>query len=166
MAFVTPTDVTVGSVLTASRYNADVVANMTELAPFFSAFTSWTPTLTQTVAVTTTNFDSKYVKVGRLVIASFSLIATASGTNGGTVVVGFGSGATALPTARAATSIFGSFRFLDAGVTNYVGTVTGATTTTLNFYKDGDGNPLGPTNPVQVTNNDTMNGFIIYEAAS
>jgi hypothetical protein len=28
MAFVTPTDVTVGSVLTASKYNADVVANM------------------------------------------------------------------------------------------------------------------------------------------
>jgi hypothetical protein len=31
MAFVTPTDVTVGSVLTASKYNADVVANMNSM---------------------------------------------------------------------------------------------------------------------------------------
>lgn len=165
MAWSIGSNVTAGSVLTASRYNQDVIANLTELAPFFSAFSSWTPTMTQTVAVTVTNNDSKYLKVGKLVVAYFNITATSNGTNGGTVAVGFGSGATALPTARAATSIFGSYRFLDAGVTNYVGTVVGASTTSLNFYKDGDGNPLGPTNPVQVTTNDVMYGFLVYEAA-
>lgn len=165
MAWSIGSNVTAGSVLTASRYNQDVIANLTELAPFMSAWTSWTPTLTQTVSVTVTNTRSVYMKVGKLVIATFSLTATTSGTAGGTVVVGFGSGGTALPTAANASSIFGSYRFLDSGSTNYAGTVVGASTTTLNFYKDADGNPLGPTGSLQVTNNDVMMGFIVYDAA-
>lgn len=154
-----------GDAILASDQNI-TANNFAELAPFFSAFTSWTPTLTQTVAVTVTNNDSKYLKVGRLVIAYFNLTATTSGTAGGTVTLGFGSGGTAAPTARATTSITGSYRFLDAGATNYVGTVIGNTTTAVIFYKDADGNPLGPTGSVQVTNNDVLQGFIVYESAS
>jgi hypothetical protein len=165
MAWTTPSTWVAGNILTAAQLNQQLRDNMNELAPFFSAFTSWAPTLTQGVAVTFTNNDSKYLRIGKLVVAYTSITASSSGTAGQTVTLGFGAGGTALPTARASTSIFGSYRFLDAGATNYVGTVIGNTTTAVIFYKDADGNPLGPTGGVQVTTNDVMSALLVYEAA-
>jgi hypothetical protein len=69
MAFVIPTDVTVGSVLTASRYNADVVENMTAIG---GAWTSFTPTWTNlTVGNATQN--SAYIAAGKLHIVRIAL---------------------------------------------------------------------------------------------
>jgi hypothetical protein len=69
MAFVIPTDVTVGSVLTASRYNADVVENMTAIG---GAWTSYTPTWTNlTVGNATQN--SAYVEAGKLYFVRIGL---------------------------------------------------------------------------------------------
>jgi hypothetical protein len=47
MAFVTPTEVTVGSVLTATRYNEDVVGNWEVFADAYTAFTPTLANLTQ-----------------------------------------------------------------------------------------------------------------------
>ena len=160
MAFVTPTDVTVGSVLTASRYNSDVVENMTELAPFFSAWTSWTPVVTQGVNPTFTNTRSRYIKVGRLVIATFAVAITSSGTSSTAMALNFGG----IATAAAGDSAYGAFRIFDTGITNYAGTLVAASSTTMNLYQDGNGNPLGFGQ--QFTSGDLFSGFFVFEAAS
>jgi hypothetical protein len=88
MAFVTPTNVTVGTVLTASRYNADVTDNMTELAPFFSAWTSFTPTLTASSGGlnlgSTATQTGAYLKVGRVMFWRAEWVANGSGIAAGT----------------------------------------------------------------------------------
>lgn len=164
MAWVSPTNVATGDVLTASTWNQDVVANATELAPFFSAWTSWTPTMTQTGALTFTVTAAKYLKVGRLVVAYFDLTGFSGGTNAAAIVMNFGSGGTALPTASAGSSIHGQFRWFDAGNTNYVGSIVGTSTTSVSFYQDGNGNPLG--GGALSAAGDVFQGQLIYEAAS
>ena len=74
MAWVTPTSVSTGDVLQASQWNQDVVANAAELAPFMSAWTSYTPTLTNTTAPIT---YAKYCKVGKFV--AFAVLLTLTG---------------------------------------------------------------------------------------
>ena len=80
MAFVLPTNVTVGSVLTASRYNADVVDNMAAIG---DARTSYTPTLTNVAVGTGGNAETtgKYVKAGRLVVFRVKLVLGTSGAS-------------------------------------------------------------------------------------
>ena len=74
MAWVTPTNVATGDVLTASTWNQDIVSNAAELAPFFGAWTSYTPTLTNCTAPVT---RAKYLKVGRWV--TFDVLLTLTG---------------------------------------------------------------------------------------
>ena len=69
MAYATPSTVTAGDAVTATAQNI-LVNNDIALAPFFSVWTSFTPTLTNMVAGNGTH-ASKYLQVGRLVIASF-----------------------------------------------------------------------------------------------
>ena len=71
MAFTNPTSVSVGSVLTASRYNEDVVGNWNM---FGAAWTSYTPTLTNCTAPIT---RAKYLKIGRWV--QFDVMLTLTG---------------------------------------------------------------------------------------
>jgi hypothetical protein len=80
MAFVIPTDVTVGSVLTASRYNADVVENMTAIG---GAWESYTPTFTN-VTTTGGTIDAKYVAAGKLHIVRLKFTLGASSAVTGT----------------------------------------------------------------------------------
>ena len=74
MAWTTPGTATAGEVLTAAFWNTQVRDNMTELAPFFAAWTSYTPTLTNTTASITA---AKYLKIGNVV--SFYVILTCTG---------------------------------------------------------------------------------------
>ena len=166
MAFVTPTNVTVGSVLTASRYNADVTANMTELAPFFSEWTSWTPVLKQgTTTFGITNSRSRYLSVGKMVMATTDLIVTSgTGQASQAVLVEFGTGGTALPTAANAAGIGGSFMVFDAGNTIFAGYARGSSTTSVLFNRDGNGNTFG-IGDIQMTTNDILRATFIYEAA-
>jgi hypothetical protein len=161
MAFVTPTDVTVGSVLTASRYNADVTENMTQLAPFFSAWTSWTPTLTQPGAITKTVSGAHYVQIGKLVIANFFLSVTGTGTGNNNIAVG-------LPVTAARTNLtLGSGSLFDASaVTSYSGQWFNTTTTACIFVGDWSGqNAWGVAPNVALAVNDLIRGTVIYEAA-
>ena len=85
MAFVTPTVVTVGSVLTASRYNADVVENMSVIG---GAWTSWSPALTATTTNpnigTTGSALGHYVQVGKTVWFNAVIQTGGSSIAGGT----------------------------------------------------------------------------------
>lgn len=80
MAFTTPGTAVAGDVLTASFWNTNVRDNLTELAPFFTAWTSWTPA-TSGWAATFTMTEAKYLKVGRCV--SFYALMTFSATGAG-----------------------------------------------------------------------------------
>lgn len=164
MAWTAPSTWVSGAILTAAQLNQQLRDNMLELAPFFSAWTSWTPTMTQTGTLTFTITSAKYIKVGRLVIAYFDLTGFSGGTNAAAIVMNFGSGGTALPSASTGSSIHGQFRWFDAGNTNYAGTIVGTSTTSVSFYEDGNGNPLG--GGALASAGDVFQGQIIYEAAS
>jgi hypothetical protein len=78
MAFVTPTDVTVGSVLTASRYNADVVENMTAIG---GAWTAYTPTWTNLTVGSATQ-EHAYVAAGKLHVVRIEIALNGSTLSG------------------------------------------------------------------------------------
>jgi hypothetical protein len=161
MAWITPTDVAAGDPLTENLWNQDVVANAAALAPFFSAWTSWTPTLTQPGAITKTVSEAYYVQIGKLVIANFYLTVTGTGTGNNTIAVG-------LPITAARTSlVIGSGSIFDANVTtSYSGQWLNTTTTSCIFVGDWSGqNAWGVTPNLALAANDLIRGTVIYEAA-
>jgi hypothetical protein len=166
MAFVTPTNVAPGNVLTASRYNQDVVENMDQLAPFFSAWSSWTPVLKQgTTTFGFTNTRSRYLSIGKMVMATTDLTVTSgTGQVNQRVSLEFGTGGTALPTAASSAGIGGSFMVFDAGNTIFAGYARGNGTAAVQFNRDGNGNDFG-IGDIQMTTNDTLRAMFIYEAA-
>ena len=160
MAFVTPTDVATGEVLTASRYNQDVAENMTQLAPFFAAWTSYTPTLTQSGAVAKTVTYAEYVQIGNFVWVQVSLTATGAGTGNNAITV-------TLPFAASSTAgVSGAAFVLDANVNSYVGTARGVTTTTVAFFQNqGGGTAIGQSPNFALANTDIVQFSAFYEAA-
>jgi hypothetical protein len=153
-----------GDVLRANSgtaaYNG-VIGNFGELAPFFSAWTSWTPTLTQPGAITKTVSGAHYVQIGKLVVANFYLTVTGTGTGTNAVTVG-------LPVACARTAlIIGSGTIFDANVTtSYSGQWFNTATTSCIFVGDWSGqNAWGVTPNLALAANDLIRGTVIYEAA-
>ena len=57
------------------------------IGPVHGGLISWTPSVVQSGAVTTTNVSSLYSRVGRMVTAWFSLSVTGSGTGANTVTI-------------------------------------------------------------------------------
>jgi hypothetical protein len=120
MAWVTPTNVATGDVLTAATWNQDVVANAAAVAPFFGAWTTFTPQLrTGTTNRTSTVNYARYVQVGKLVIVQVSVAATAAGGASETIKVGLPSGLTVVNSSP--DNIIGSFLIKDTGTAYYVG---------------------------------------------
>ena len=77
-----------GSVLTASFWNEQVRDNMVELAPFFAAWTSHTPTVTASSGTfTTVSIESRYLRVGKMVIWQGNVTITTAGTASGNIHV-------------------------------------------------------------------------------
>jgi len=162
MAWVTPSNVATGDVLTAATWNQSVVANAAELAPFFGAWTSWTPTLKQSATPTQTNTRSRYVKVGKTVFATYVITigSGTAGTSGQAITLDFSN----IGTAADAQAVVGGFRHFDAGSTNYVGIAVGSSTTVADFAVDGYGAQHGG-QPVQLTNGDIFRGWLMIELA-
>lgn len=123
----------------------------------------WIPALTQGVAVTKTVARARYTRIGRTVIAQFSLAATSAGTAGQNVIVG-------LPVAAAVGSgvMLGAAHFYDASAaTRYVIVADLASSTTVWFVHDtGGGNVFGVTPGVTLASGDEIRGTFTYEAAS
>lgn len=161
MAWSIGSDVTAGSVLTASRYNQDVIANLTELAPFFSAWTSWAGTLQvfQAANRTSTNTYAKYLQVGKLVIVSASITITATGSAGSRIEV------RGLPVAAATNApINGSGYYVDAGTAGYQVAAQVLTTTSIGFAYDTVA-LIGQSPSFATANGDTLNFTVMYEGA-
>lgn len=126
--------------------------------------TSYTPTLTQSAAVTKTTTRSAYKKIGRTVIWEFLLTCTGSGTASNIITV-------SLPfTAVANTGIVGSFRLYDAtGNLNYPGTAELNSTTTVTGVVAGSNNYIGTAGggfAAALVSGSSLYGKIIYEATT
>ena len=165
MAWVTPTNVATGDVLTASTWNQDVVANAAELAPFFSAWTSWTPTVAQgaTSNISKTVSYAKYVLVGKLAIANVRLDMTGAGTAGSTLTISVPS---AITSASTSPRLGGAHIFDSSTSTRYTGQAEWVTSTTLSFVGDWSGNGAWGVNPnLAVASGDQIGFSVMYEVA-
>lgn len=141
--------------LTTAETDIDAIAPLG-----VGAWTTYIPTLVQSVAVTKTVTRATYQRVGRLVIVHFNLSVTGAGTAGVALEVG-------LPVAAAhSNAAVGSFYYFDAGSTIYTGAVVGNTTTTARLYVSGNGNPFGINPAVTAAATDVLIGSVTYEAAT
>lgn len=132
-----------------------------------NAWTTYTPTLTQSGAVTKTTSMARYCKLGRLVIGEILLSVTGAGTGNTAIIVG-------MPVAihAAAGQPIGGGYVYDANVNvRYPGQVIAATTTTFQFipYTMGTGGVLGQTASgfgAALASGDAITFYFVYEAAS
>jgi len=159
MAYEVPALGTAGQVYTAAAHNI-IVNDILEFAPLVGVWSTYVPVLTQLGAVTKTVNYASYIVAGKLVIVSVYLDITGTGTGNNAVTV-------TLPvTAKAQAGITGVFYLLDANVDNYVGTVVGASTTTVAFYRANAGNtPVGVSPNFTFANGDSIRFSVTYEAA-
>jgi hypothetical protein len=167
MPWTTPGTAVAGDVLTAAFWNSNVRDNSLELAPFFSAWTSYTPTISQVGNVTKTTTYAKYLKIGRLAIVSFRLdvIAGTAGTAGTFITI-------SLPTAvvPTATNVYGGLGLIYDASTgiSYSGVwQPGGTTTTLQFAGDWSGGTYWGAQPsIGLLTNDQIHGLFICETTT
>jgi hypothetical protein len=130
------------------------------------AWTTWTPTLTQSGAVTATITHAVYGRWGRLIIVNLRLAVTGAGTAANAVTV-------SLPvTAARVNMVVGTGGVFDqsAGL-SYSGNIFLPSTTTMDFRQHGSGtatdNRLGVAGfTAALAAGDGVEGFFMYEAAS
>lgn len=140
----------------ATHVHKGVVAN--------DAWTTYTPSLTQSGTVTKTVSYAAYQRMGRMITVLVRLIVTGTGTGANAVVVG-------LPvTASAANLIAGSGIVFDSSASAvYKGLVNLASTTTVRLYYAGDTtvSSLGQAGfTAGLASNDEVQFCATYEAAS
>jgi hypothetical protein len=123
--------------------------------PTASAWTSYTPTISQPGSIAKTVTYAKYIQVGGLVQVVVNLAPTASGTTSNAITV-------SLPvTAADANGIMGNFRYHDASVGYYFGSAEGASTTSVQFLIQHE--TLGTS--FAIANGDRLKAVITYAAA-
>ena len=149
-----------GDTLTAADVNE-------YLAGEGGAWTSWTPTLTQTGTVTKTTTHAVYARYGRMIVASFRLTVTGSGTGASAVTI------SNLPATAARTFMLaGSGGIFDSSASlNYSANILFQSTTVIDFRGHGIGTAantqLGVTGfTAGLAVSDIVEGFFVYEAAS
>lgn len=132
-------------------------------APFsYGAWTTWTPTVTQSNTPAQSTTDCRYMRLGRLVVATGQISFTGAGTGSNAIVC-------TLPvTARTASGVpaLGTFQYFDSGTTQRQGSAMYASTTTVNFSYDGYGNVMGNGDGLTIANGDILRVLFTYEAAS
>jgi hypothetical protein len=90
VTYSTPRTWTTDDLVTATELNQEIRDNITDLdarTPS-GAWATYTPTLTQSGAVTKTVTYARYIKIGRLITAELVLTVTGSGTGANAVLIG------------------------------------------------------------------------------
>lgn len=129
------------------------------------AWTSYTPVVTQSVAVSKTVSYARYIKYGRLVVVQCYLVITSSGTTNNPLTI-------SLPVTAAQASVpGGGFYWYDASAGLNYGTIgIPYTTTTVTGLLSGAAVVAGQTNaigwPNQVASGDSILMSMTYESAS
>lgn len=129
------------------------------------AWTTYTPTLTQSGAVTKTVTEASYMKIGRLVIASGYLTCTGAGSANNAVLVG-------VPvTAASGSAVIGSGWVYDASSSAwYAGPATLQSTSVFGFALSGNtalvAGATGSGFTAALANTDQVRYAIMYQSAS
>ncbi len=132
-----------------------------------AAWTSYTPSLTQSVTVTKTVTYARYLKIGRMVTVEVYLLPTSSGTANQIIQIG-------LPFNAVQASIpGGNWYWYDASANvNFCGTAIVTAATTMGGLVHGTGALVGQTNgatpvvPNQVASGDALLWTMTYEATT
>ena len=140
----------IGQVLTA--------ANMNSIG---AAWETYTPTLTQGVAVAKTVNYARYCQIQKTVILQVLLTCTGAGL-GGTISVSLPS--SLVPSTISAQRVIGSFFIHDSGTALYVGLATGESP--VKGYSYGSTNNMGAALPIMtLAANDQVSIAVTYEVA-
>lgn len=164
MAWNSPRTWTAGEYPTAAQFNQDIRDNENAIVPLApDAWTSYTPTLTQSGAVTKTVDYSRYTKIGRLVTFAFALTVTGSGTAANNVTV-------SLPFTAAGSvgTHAGVMLVYDSSTTTrYNGNAElNSTTTCALSYNQASTSLWGTLPNIALAVGDIIRGTITYEATS
>jgi hypothetical protein len=159
---------TAGVSASASRADHEhpVAITAAQLVPaaWLAAWTSYTPTLTQSGAVTKTVTYAKYVQMGKTVIVNVLLTCTGAGSAANSVVVGL-----PVTAAQSTNQAIGSGYLFDASVPlNYraIVSLASATTVFLNPAASTVADVLGNTSfTAALASGDLISIFAMYEAA-
>lgn len=169
MAWTNPRTWTAGEFVEAADMNAEIRDNLNAIVPLGpDAWTTYTPTWTQSATIAKTVARARYTRTGRLVTVVVAMAATSAGTVGNAIAVG-------LPVAAAFTNIAcGTFRLYDASANgHHIGIVFVATSTTVQFLSASAttaapgfmGTAASPFN-IAVASGDGIDLVLTYEAAS
>jgi hypothetical protein len=142
-----------GNTLTAAQLNS-----------IGEAWTSYTPTVSQGVAVTCTVSYAKWAQVNKIVLVQVQLVLTGAGTGGSVIAVSLPN----TPSVNSVFSVSGSAMFLDesaAKVYNLLPVLTGAPRVVSFWDVAANGNFFGATPNVASANTDKLNFAIAYEVA-
>lgn len=126
------------------------------------AWTSWTPTFSQSGAVSVSVNKASYVQIGKMVMASLDVAFSSAGTSGNLLLL------TSLPVAAAAGSIvIGNGNLYDSGSsTNYNYLFRRVNDTNIRLIGDWSGaNGWGVTPSLAIASGDICRGILNYEAA-
>lgn len=129
-----------------------------------NGWSTYTPTLTQSGAVTKTVTFAHYARLGRIIIGNVLLTCTGAGTGGATVLIG-------LPVATHASASgntpVGAGHIQDVGVGFYSGTAITQTSTTVGLVANNTTNLLGANSfTAALASGDIVSVQFTYEAAT
>lgn len=166
MAYTTPRTWVTGELVTAALLNTHLRDNLSAAFPLgVDAWTTYTPTLTQSATVTKTGTYAKYQRAGRWITVQVFLTVTGAGTAANAVLVGlpvtaaFGSSPLEVGTG----TVFDSSANLA-----YKGNAIMASTSTVQFRASGTSTSvLGVTDfAAALASGDTVAMTVTYEAAT
>ena len=132
------------------------------IGPVHGGLISWTPSVVQSGAVTTTNVSSLYMRVGRMVTAWFSLSVTGSGSGANNITI-------SLPVASATNyNVVGTATLFDTSATLRYKGIAGLTGGTITVWASGTGNALWGVAEFTagLAAGDTLDGCVTYIASA
>lgn len=164
MAYSVLATVVTGTPISSTTFGNVVKDNFDAAFPLgVDGWTSYTPTLTQSGAVTKTSTYAKYQRVGRLITVNVLLDITGSGSASNVVLIG-------VPVTGAAAGAMAcgtGYIFDTSAGTTYSGVAQLITTTTIRIFPPSGTNPLGlGTFTAALASGDQVSLAVAYEAAS
>lgn len=144
---------------TGTLWQRDSGGNWRQVATI-GAWTSWTPSIFQGVAVSFTNTSSRFVRIGRTIIGQASCAITSAGSSGSALEV-------SIPVAAVTTGnpVVGTLLYFDSGTAYYHAAAAIFTSTSVRFYAHNVGVPVGQAPAFGAASGDGFQFQFQYEAA-
>lgn len=122
----------------------------------YKGMKTWTPTVTQSGAVTLTATYAKYSCIGSLVYLNAYIAITSAGTTNNIIYVG------GLPITPVRDGVYGSFIVIDTGTGRYVGSASANTSNQVYFTVHNVGSSVGVAPNFALANGDIIQFTVIY----